>query len=187
MENYYSRMVENLGKLRRNEENMTPEQRKKYEKPLKRLKTLIANDATNAMHDFLIGGVQILKEDREGMEMFSKTLEKILAEDAEAVSKEAGRVLFTTYDVEKFLEAMIPLRNRIWYEAYGPVWLSHCRETGDPAYPYRNDIINMDWDAASNVWFDREEKSWTLMLPPTKQLLRKEYLETYREENGGAG
>ena len=62
-------------------------------------------------------------------------------------------------------------------EAYAPVWLSHCRKREEPGYPYRNDIIQMDWEEKSGVWVDREKVSFTLMLPPTKELMEKQYAE----------
>lgn len=185
MENYYGRMVENLGKLKRNEEQMTPEQREKYKKPLQKLKQAIKDDATEMMLHFLIGGCRILKSDEKGMADFIEAAQRILDEDDGKTSKEAGRVLFATYDEEKFLEALIPLHYRIWYEAYGPVWLSHCIPTADPEYPYTNDIIKMEWEAKSSVWINREELSFTTMLPPTKELLEKRYQEDRTMVNGG--
>lgn len=175
MDNYYDRMVENLGKLQRNETQMTPEQKEKYKKPLRKLKQEIADDATQMMRDFIYGGIRIPIEDKTGAEAFKKVRDEILEQDAKKVSKEASRALFKTYDLDKFMEALLPIHYRLWYEAYGPVWLSHCKATGDPEYPYHNDIIGMDWDQKSSVWFNREKVSWTLMLPPTKELLEAAY------------
>lgn len=178
MENYYSRMVENLGKLKRNEEQMTAEQRERYKKPLQKLKREIASDASEMMRHFLICRCRILKNDEKGMADFTENVQRILDEDAGKTSKEAGRVLFSTYDEEKFLEALLPLHYRIWYEAYAPYWLNHTIQNPmNSEYPYHNDIIGMDWDAENGVWINREDYSFTLMLPPTKELLEERYRE----------
>ena len=177
MDNFYDRLVENLGKLRRNEEKMTPQQKEQYKRPLQKLRRDIAQDATTMMKDFLCGGCRILKEDQKGIEAFTKKVKEIMEEDGEGAAKEASRVIFSTYSVDKFLEALLPIHYRILYEAYAPVWLSHCRKREEPGYPYRNDIIQMDWEEKSGVWVDREKVSFMQMLPPTKELMEKQYAE----------
>ena len=78
MDNFYDRLVENLGKLRRNEEKMTPQQKEQYKRPLQKLRRDIAQDATTMMKDFLCGGCRILKEDQEGIEAFTKKVKEIM-------------------------------------------------------------------------------------------------------------
>lgn len=175
MDDYFDRLVENLGKLKRNEEQMTPEQKERYKKPLKKLRQEIAKDATSMMREFLFMGFRLLKGDEEVNEGFYRRANEILKEDEEAAAKNASHVLFSTYDVDKFLNSLVPLRNRLAYEAYGPVWLSHCQPTLDRKYPFRNDIIGMDYDAECKVWVDREQNAVMVMYPPTAEMLAEEY------------
>ena len=121
MDNYYDRLVKNLGKLKRNVDNMTAQQREQYKRPLQKLKREISADATSAMRDFLFGGIRILSVDREGLAAFTEKAKEIMQADGKKTAKEASRVLFSTYEIDKFLEALLPLHYRIFYEAYGPV------------------------------------------------------------------
>ena len=63
MANIFTEIEEKLGKLRRNEEQMSEEQKKQFEKQLKALKIKIAKDATEICKSFILSGVLILKED----------------------------------------------------------------------------------------------------------------------------
>ncbi|MCD8366333.1 MAG: hypothetical protein LUC83_11185 [Clostridiales bacterium] len=174
---YLSRMIKNVGKLKRNMEQMTAEQQKQYEKPLRKLKKEIMVDAMDVINDFLLTGCMILADDKAGLDDFAGQANKIIAKDGNMAIDRAFNVLFATYDMDKFMEALIPLHYRIFYEAYGPVWLSHCRKVEDPEYPFRNDIIKMEWDVKNGFWTNRAERAFMTMLPPTAELLEKAYRE----------
>lgn len=89
--------------------------------------------------------------------------------------------------MDKFLEALVPVHNWVFYEGYGPYWVKHCRSydgtgnTGDVLTAW-NDIIEMGWDAEHGIW--QKEMCWTLMMPPTMELIGKEYEEA--KKNAGA-
>lgn len=191
MANEYDRLVENLGKLQRNEGQMTEGQKKKYAAPLKKLKRQIAADASTVLRDFLVGGCRLMKRDKDSADWkaFIRETERLIDEWVkDGGNKAVAKVLFTTYSIEKFLEALLPIHYKVWYEAYGPYWLSHCTPTFEDEYTFTNDIIEMEWWAEHNEWMSvkmvdgKKEpdlaKGWTLMLPPTKELLDKDYAET---------
>ena len=190
MADFYERLTENLGKLQRNESQMTEEQKKQYAAPLKKLKNQICQDATEAMKQFVTMGIRILKEDEDSEEWKNviRAIEKISDAHAEAGTvKKASKILFETYDLDKFFESLCGFHTDVWYKAYGPYWLKHCKPQDDPEYPYHNDIIDMDWWAEHNEWAKTKIENGkratdyfggvTIMIPPTKELLDKAYEE----------
>lgn len=191
MGNVYEEISEKLGKLRRNETQMTEEQKKKYARQLKALQKKIAEDASAIMRGFVLSGVKILKGDGadEAIDRINKILEQERAKDE---IRKASHVLFSTYDVDKFLEALIPLHDMVWFEGYGPYWCSKCRpyagisKTGD-ALTVWNDIIGMGWDAEHHIWQKEDEICWTLMLPPTMELIEESRKEMESHDNHRSG
>ena len=187
MENYYDRLVENLGKLKRNETQMTKEQKEQYKKPLQKLKQEIADDATDAMKSFITGGMRLGEDaDSEDWKSVIRETEKLLDEwESEGNLKEVSKVLFTTYDLDAFFTALCPIHTTVWFKAYGTYWLQHIKETGEQEYPYYNDILDMHWWKEANEWAKTKTENGkrvtdyfggvTIMLPPTKALLDEEY------------
>lgn len=191
MSNIFTEIEEKLGKLRRNEEQMSKEQKKKFEKQLKALKIKIAKDATEICRGFILSGILILKGD--GSDGVIERINMILAEEkAKGAFKEASRILFTTYDVDKFLEALCPVHERVFYEGYAHYWLKHCtvyddeevQTKGGGEFSAWNDIIDMGWIAENNIWKKKGEWCVRIMLPPTAELIRREY-EDRRKEYAG--
>lgn len=190
----YNRLNENLGKLQRNESQMTDEQKKKYAAPLKKLKKQIAADATEIMRLFLMEGCRLAEEDKDSeawKTMIRKTEGFIDDFGRSGKMKEVSRVLFTTYSLDEFYLALLPLHYKIWYEAYGPYWLMHCTPTFENEFTFTNDIIGMEWWEDHDEWVavkivDGKKEvdyqgGFTIMLPPTQELLEK----AYKEEMGG--
>lgn len=187
-ENIFTRISGNLGLLQRNETQMTEEQKKKYEVALKKLKRKIAEDATLIAKDFIISGCRFLKDDfKDWEDSFTKEVNRILEEEDET-RKAASKILFTTYDIEKFLTAICGIHDRIFYEAYAPYWLHHTSPNPmSSEYPYHNDIIDMDWWAEHDEWAKTKledgklvtdyQGGVTIMMPPTEELIRKAHEE----------
>ena len=191
MSNIFTEIEEKLGKLRRNEEQMSEEQKKQFEKQLKALKIKIAKDATEICKSFILSGVLILKEDES--DGVIDRINMILAEEkAKGTLKEASRILFSTYNVDKFLEALCPVHDRVFYEGYAPYWIEHCavyneegkQTMGEGAFSAWNSIIDMGWIEEHNIWKAKKKDEWRIMLPPTMELIRKEY-EDRRKEYAG--
>ena len=195
MESYYTRLTENLGKLKRNETQMDAAQRERYKKPLRKLKEQIREDATETMKAFLVMGCRFLKADSgEEMPAFQERAGAIIDAAAEEGDfKKASRILFKEYDTDKFLEALCPLHTQIHTEAYSPYWLKHCKATGEAQFPYYNDIIGMHWWEGHGEWAATKEEGGrrdvdftrgvTIMLPPTSELID----EAYEKEMAGYG
>ena len=188
MASQYERLVENLGKLKRNETQMTKEQKEQYKKPLLKLKQEIADDATEVMKSFVTGGMRLAKGDKDSDEWRNviKATERLFNEWGEQGKlKEASKILFTTYDLDKFLEALCPIHSTVWHLAYGGYWLKHITETGEQEYPYYNDILDMYWWKEHHEWAATKIENGkrvtdyyggvTIMLPPTKELIDAEY------------
>ena len=164
MENTYQEFTEKLGKLQRNETQMTERQRVIYADQLKALKKKVAGLATEIASEFILGSVRLLKSDTEKTK--SECIDRVKAaidREVEAgTMKKASRVLFTTYSIEKFLEALLPIHYRVWYEGYAPYWCQHCRPykgTGMSGRPltYWNDLIGMGWNSEYSLWEKEKE------------------------------
>jgi len=162
MGNVYEEIGENLGKLKRNEEQMTPEQKEQYKKPLKALQKKIASQASEILQSFLLMGVRVMKD--EMTKEMEERLSGIIKEEQPVIDR-ASKILFSTYDVQKFLDAALSVEERIFHEWYGPYWVAHCKVQPDGTI--YNDIIKMAWDDNLKMWVNPEEKSFTIMLPPT--------------------
>ncbi len=191
MGNIFTEMDEMLGKLRRNEEQMTEAQKKQYAVQLLALKKKISKSATEICRSFLLCGIRILKED-ENNEAIER-INMILAEEiARGALKEASRILFSTYNVDKFLEALCPVHDRVFYEGYAPYWIEHCdvyneegKQThGGGEFSAWNHIIDMGWIEEYGVWKKKDEMCWMIMLPPTMELIQKEYEEAKKRYAG---
>lgn len=194
MENNYNRLVENLGKLKRNETQMTKEQKEQYKKPLLKLRKEIADDATEIMKSFVTMGMRLGEDtDPEDWKKVIRDAERLVDEwDKQGGIKNASKVLFSTYDIDAFLTALCPIHCTVWFKAYGTYWLKHIRETGEQEYPYYNDILDMHWWKEANEWAKTKIEGGkrvtdyhggvTIMLPPTRELLDAEYkreMESY--------
>ena len=186
MDEYYERLAENLGKLQRNESQMTEEQKKQYAAPLKKLKDQIREDAVEVANTFPVSGIRLKEVDSKDCKNMVKQVQKIFEEHSnKGTFKKAGKKLFETFSILEFLNALCVLRTDIWYQAYGPYWIKHCTMQDDPEYPFHNDIIDMDWWAEHNEWAKTKIENGkrvtdyfggvTVMMPPTKEQLDKEY------------
>lgn len=100
---------------------------------------------------------------------------------------EALKVLIKTKDVGLYLNHLLPVYNTLVYVAYSDFWLSRTTETGEPEFPYYNIIIGMRWWEGHGVWAVTKveggkrivdyQKGTRIALPPTKELIMKEYKE----------
>ena len=182
MEFTYEEFENNLKKLQRNETQMSSAQKIQYARQLKALKNKIAKQATEITREFVCSGIRILKDDPKGDEAM-KAIQGIVEREVEAgVLKEVSRILFKTYDTDKFLNALVPFHEKVWYEGYGPYWAAHCSRTENAEYPYWNDIIEMWWWEKGNIWQSGgDEVVFTIMLPPTMELIKERYEEEKKQ------
>lgn len=194
MADFYERLTENLGKLQRNESQMTEEQKKQYAAPLKKLKNQIAEDATEAMKQFITMGMRIAKEDKnpEDWKNVIRATEKLIEEyEKSGGIKKASKILFTTYSLDKFFEALCDIHSAVFHLAYGGYWIKHITPTGEKEYPFYNDIIEMYWWAEHHEWAATKIEDGkrvtdyyggvTIMLPPTWEEIKAEHDKEVRE------
>ena len=100
---------------------------------------------------------------------------------------EALRELIKTKSVETYLNCLLPVYNTLTYVVYPEFWLSRTEETGEEEFPYYNAIIGMRWWEGHNTWAATKvengkrvvdyQKGIRIALPPTKELIMKEYKE----------
>lgn len=194
MGDFYDRLTENLGKLKRNEEQMTEEQRIQYKKPLQKLKEQIAKDATEAMKQFITMGMRLAKEDKdpEDWKNVIRETDKLIEQWAkEGGAKNASKILFKTYDLEKFFESLCDIHSAVFHLAYGPYWVKHIKPTGEQEYPYYNEIIEMYWWKECHEWAATKIEDGkrvtdyhggvTIMLPPTWEEIQAEHEQEMRK------
>ena len=150
----------------------------------------MTKDVVNKLvKDFLLSGTRIAKEDED--DGIVKTL---IAEVQSVINahmpeiRRAANEYMTTEDLDALILALLPAHDEIWYRAYGPYWVKHCKpDDSDPAYTFYNDLIGMYWDWRHQLWRKKDEICVTIMLPPTRGLIDfafreaqqslKEYLE----------
>jgi hypothetical protein len=104
----------------------------------------------------------------------------------------ALRELIRTKDIESYLTRLLPVYNTLTYMVYPEFWLSRTEETGEPEFPYYNAIIGMRWWEGHNTWAATKvengkrvvdyQKGLRIALPPTKELIAKEYKEIQEKE-----
>lgn len=172
----YNDVQELLAKLKRNEEKMTKEQKKQYAAQLKSYKHRIAELANKIGGEFIVSGCRIFNED-VNEELMSGLYQICEHEKKGGSYKAASRILWKTYSIDEFLEILCPVHDRIWYEWYGPYWLSKV-VFDEERQVYTTPLLpGMHWE--KNQWYsdDPDKLQVTIMLPPTKELLDKVAVE----------
>lgn len=176
------KMQEKLDKLRRNEAQMTPVQKKQYAKNLQAFKKQICAEADELVKDFLFGSLQVLNGDEaKGEEIMKKAMQIIHLNSGQKQMDEAVRILFRRYSVFGFLDALCRIHTEIWYKAYGPYWVSKTRKDADGLL--RNTLLDEIWGESFywkdewREWVSDSGRSVTIMLPPTAELLEAYYKE----------
>lgn len=182
MENRWEEYLEKVEKLRKNREKVPLEALKtKYRKSYNALLSEIKTETEFFIFQFAFGGLPFRKGEDSEIEAFIQRANSVLdAERAAGTFREISRAVFVEYDPEKALEvAAAKVWPRIWFEAYSPYWIRHCiRQEGGDVW---NDLIEMRWHDEWCIWLAPDGRSWTLMLPPTQELVRKE-LEEWRSK-----
>lgn len=180
-ENTYTLFVEKLGKLQRNEAQMTDTQKLQYEAELKALKKKIAGYAAEMARFFITGGT-LFKKDEPSYECVEDITKIVQSERTKEEYREAMKILFRTYDVNRFFEALLPTHYRVLYEGYAPYWLEHCKpyigkaKSGE-ILTYWNDLIEMGWSEECGLWLRGNGNGCSMAMPPTQELVRKKYFE----------
>ena len=169
--------VKNIEKLRKNAEKCGLAALKRdYAKAYKNLTEKIAKQTQEVCIDFLTGGMCVLGGSEREFQTCLKRINLILSQEKEAL-KEVSRVVFLDYDPGRALDVLAEkIWPRIWLQAYGPYWVSCCRNDG---WRIVCDLLpGYEWDETSRLWVKTSEDGWmsfTIMLPPTMKLLEEEY------------
>ena len=184
---------EKLDKLRRNETQMTPEQKIAWKKNLQAFRNQIIADANEILSSFLFGSMEVLKEDEAAIDQIIARIKKLAETDWwNGQMKNAKAVLFGTYSLDSFLDAICRMHTEVWYKAYGPYWVSKTitdPTTGEMTNPIVDAIWGekFAWSAEHRQWEGKEKLTWTIMLPPTMELLKKSYEEEVQAYARGSG
>ena len=103
--------------------------------------------ANDIMKSFLLGGLRVKEDDCE--ELIAE-VKRIVASTGEQ-RREAVKGYLSNQDTDAFLMALLPIHNRIFYDAYSAYWLQHCHPVIDSddevEFTFYNDLIDMFWAA----------------------------------------
>ena len=183
---------EKLDKLRRNETQMTPEQKIVWKKNLQAYRNQIIAEANEILREFVFGQMNVLKEDEGAVDQIISRIEKMAKTDWWKKQMENAKdVLFRTYSLNEFLDAICQMHTEVWYKAYGPYWVSKTRT--DASGEMTNPVVDavwgekFYWNAEHGQWEGKEKMTWTIMLPPTMELLKKSYEEEVQMYARGTG
>ncbi len=184
-ESTYKRLMEKLDKLKRNETQMSDQQKTEYAAQLKAIRQKISGMAGEIAREFILGGTRI-KQGEDANECARRIQEIVQADQARAEYKAAMEVLFKTYNVAKFTTALLPIHNRVRYEGYAPYWCKHCTSYTGTSYngkplTFWNDIIEMGWSERECVWYRENESRISLSLPPTMEQVTAKYEKELQE------
>lgn len=107
-------------KLKNNDENVPKQELEtKYEKPYKKLKQDIKELAEKILYRIICEGL-VIKKDNEGYR-FLEDIRKLADEKNQSgIGKKLGKILYSEYDVDKFLDEVLFYRKNILdlYELY---------------------------------------------------------------------
>ena len=137
-------------------------------------------DVNELIKDYLLSAMPILEKEADGP-VAKAVIDSIrVIFDAHMPEiKQAAKEYAVSEDLETLAISLLPIRTQIWYEAYGPYWLSHCKPVTDhdseTEFTYYNDLIDMYWAWKWQEWKKKDEWCVTIMLPPTKGLLQHQY------------
>ena len=140
------------------------------------------SEVNDIVKGFLLSGTPIARAD-ENSEIANAVIDSIrLIFDAHMPEiRAAAKEYMKTEDLDALALSLLPVHNKIWYEAYAPYWLSHCKPVDDrdteAEFTYYNDLIDMYWVGKWQEWKKKEEFAVTIMLPPTKGLTEFRYQE----------
>ena len=185
----YQDIQDMLGKLQRNESQMSPADLKRYEKPLQKLRAEIVKKSVEYIKGFTLMSVKIKEGEDEHIIKELVDNIQIVVDEVAAEGKWKGweKLLFRSYDLDQLLQAAVFLKNRIDYEAYAPYWVSHCKKrkmqpNEDPFRKkteeweaYWNDIVCMWWDPDGKIWIQPDRICWACYFPPTLEENKEEY------------
>ena len=187
MESTWQKFIEKLRIYRKNKENVPLEElRTKYAKGYKKLISDLHEMSAEILGEFVIGGMKILPEDQPkvGGEII-KAVSAIVEERKQAgVMDRIEKAIFQNDDAEEMLniaarEIWIPA----WYQVYAPYWISKCKRDADGRIQCEL-LPDFQWDENCQVWVKVEKGAWTfsIMLPPTIELVRREQEEISNEK-----
>lgn len=191
--NLYNKLSASLAKLKVNERNMTKDQKEQYKNQILNLKKQIADDGTKMMIEIIMMNIKPAQDGKtEAWDNMMSRVENILEQWKNAgMLEKLSQILFKTYDINKFIEEIMPMRYEVLFKGYGDYWLSYIQETEDNKFKYYNSIIDMYWNEEINKWMPVKIENGKKVfvhqtddvLPPNKILLEEEYrvkMEQYK-------
>lgn len=179
----YEEYQDKLRKLRINREKVPLQVlQTKYKEPYRQLLQEIKKLSEEILKSFVFGGMKFDLENESELKEFISAAQAVIDQEEEVGTfQEISQAVFQEYDAEKMLDiAARKILWRVWYEAYAPYWIKHCILQCDGNVIW-NDLIKMKWDAGSGVWTSMDGESFTLMLPPTRELIKQQRGQLWEE------
>ncbi len=175
-------LIAALDRLKRNETQMSKDQKLQYASQLDALKQHVQSMALDIGRAWLFEGMRVARRDTYAMERVRSVLSENEIRDAE---RAALTVLFSCYDLGRYLDLLTPLRLKVFYLGYGPYWAKHCNPVtesdGDIHFSYYNDIIDMFWTEKLHEWKRKGKWEVIAMLPPTIEMINEAYAMELKE------
>ena len=160
-------LEDNAAKLKRNLAQMSPEQKERYQAPLKALAQKVNNEVRDLLLEWTLGGYLFFEGDTEDRNAFILTCRRITEEEnARGTFRAWGRAFFTSYSLSDAMTAATPFHDRILNDAYKPYWEKCCvlREDGH----WYSRILRAEWDPEAGTWKDDSGHAVRAPLPPEK-------------------
>lgn len=191
----YQKTAEKLGKLGRNEVQMSEVQFVQFENVLKRCRKEILEGTKQIFCTFCTPKLPVLKSDLPSAsdEILGSVRQIVTDAQTKEEIKRLKHTLFQTYSLECVPDAAGFLRSRILYEVYAPYWVSKCVKVEAPSGTGRmgvsgeawySPILDMYWNEDCRLWVSAKETAWKIDLPPTKELCMAEYEEKKQKTIG---
>lgn len=188
--NDFQDLLKAVDRLKRNETQMSEEQKRQYAERLKSLREHITSLALKVGRAFLTEGVR-LSAPSDGPRVMNM-IHSVISESEWTKAEEAAlTTLFHSYSVDSFLTALCPIRNKAFYQGYGIYWAEHCspvtESDGDIHFSYYNDIIDMFWTEKLHEWKRKGKWKVIAMLPPTMEMINEAYAIELKELEANDG
>lgn len=159
------KLEEKLERLKRNESQMTEDQKKAYCQQLREYKKSCLVMARRILMDFLFSDAKCDPADIQVKDLADRTRAILQDEKESGALREMDRILLRTFSVNEYMKAACRIKDRIWREAYGPYWTGCCSK--DDEGRIRNKFIpGYEWVEEFGIWMTPDRTGSTAMFNP---------------------
>lgn len=155
----------------------------KYKKAYQRLKQEICVKLSELLPHFVLSGMMFEKHDIEAG-VVCQNAQNIMnhAMQNEGFAIKARNAAYEKYNITDILLTLVPVHNKIIYEAYSQYWIDRCKPVTVPGYSHYNSIVDMWYNVEKQQWMRQADGvvEYTTYYPPTRELFDEQYQECHR-------